>query len=81
MQPEHLTYQWLVPQLIAGIGGLLVLIMAIIAWVVNVNLHAIKNEIKENMVEVKNFMKSSVEKDHGLDIRITRLEDNVFSQK
>lgn len=85
MQPDQLTYQWLVPQLIGFIGGMILLFLAIIGWVIRNYLSSMKAEVVEMKVEMKNsgeeirkYFEENGKKHHAADIRMTKIEEHLL---
>lgn len=80
MQPDHLTYQWLVPQLLAFIGGLILILLGFITWIVNNALSVIKEmktAMKESNEEMKIYFKDNEKRHNKNELDIARMKEHL----
>lgn len=80
MIEPNLTYQWLVPQLITAIGGLILLLLAGITWIVNNALSVVKEmktEMKSSNEKMDQYFKENELRHNKNELDIARIKEHI----
>lgn len=80
MQPDQLTYQWLVPILLGALALTIGVIgKGIIGYLslLSTDISEMRKDLKESNEEMRKSNEANNKEHHGFDLRLTKIEEHI----